>query len=41
MGCGSLDSESDQLRSWVLDADFRCCTKLPNRDVRSNGRDRA
>jgi hypothetical protein len=24
MGCGSQDSESDRLRSQVLDADFRC-----------------
>jgi len=23
-GCGSQDSESDQLRSPILDADFRC-----------------
>jgi hypothetical protein len=30
-GCGSQDSESDRLRSPVLDADFRCWheTDLP------------
>jgi len=28
MGCGSQDSESDRLRSQVLDADFRCLARF-------------
>ena len=41
MGCGSQDSESDRLRSQVLDADFRCWHVLDmptaSSDVRFQG----